>query len=76
MNLSDLKTLIRELVIEQVDHANLNHDVPFMQGKLASTEVLAEEIWKVLNPAIAQHGCNLHRIRLEETENNAVEFFG
>jgi 6-pyruvoyltetrahydropterin/6-carboxytetrahydropterin synthase len=47
-----------------------------MQGKFTSTEVLAEEIWKILAPAIAERGCKLHRIRLEETINNAVEYYG
>lgn len=76
MNLVDLKKIIQEEVIEVVDHANLNHDVPFMKGKFASTEVLAEEFWKILAPEIAKHGCQLHKIRLEETINNAVEYFG
>ena len=76
MNLVDLKKIIQNLVISKLDHANLNHDVDFMRGKFTSTEVLAEEIWKILAPAIAEHNCQLHRIRLEETINNAVEYFG
>ena len=76
MNLVDLKKIIQEEIISVVDHANLNHDVPFMKGKFASTEVLAEEFWKILAPEIAKHGCQLHKIRLEETINNAVEYFG
>lgn len=76
MNLADLKKLIQEKVIEKVDHANLNHDVDFLQGKFTSTEVLAQEIFHLLAPDIAAHGCTLHRIRLVETHNNAVEYFG
>ncbi len=76
MNLVDLKKIIQNEIIDKVDHANLNHDVDFMKGKFASTEVLAEEFWKILDPIIATHGCHLHRIRLEETINNAVEYFG
>lgn len=76
MNLVDLKKIIQEKVIAKVDHANLNHDVDFMRGKFTSTEVLAEEFWKILAPEIAKHGCALHKIRLEETINNAVEYFG
>lgn len=76
MNLVDLKKIIQKDIIDKVDHANLNHDVEFMKGKFASTEVLAEEFWKILAPAIAAHGCFLHKIRLEETINNAVEYFG
>lgn len=77
MNLADLKVIIQKEVIEVLDHANLNHDVPFLQGKFTSTEVLAEEIWKILAPLVAQHNnCALHCIRLEETLNNAVEYYG
>lgn len=76
MNLVDLKHLIQTLVIEKLDHANLNHDVDFMQGKFSSTEVLAEEIWKLLVGPISDLGADLHKIRLDETINNAVEYFG
>ena len=60
----------------QLQRRVLNHDVDFMRGKFTSTEVLAEEFWKILAPEIAKHGCALHKIRLEETINNAVEYFG
>lgn len=76
MNLVDLKKLIMNNVVKKLDHANLNHDVDFLEGKFTSTEVLAEEIWKILQPQIATHGCQLHKIRLDETENNAVEYLG
>lgn len=76
MNLADLKHIIKKEVIEKLDHANLNHDVDFMKGKFTSTEVLAQEVWKVLQKPIEEQGCALHKIRLDETENNAVEYFG
>jgi 6-pyruvoyltetrahydropterin/6-carboxytetrahydropterin synthase len=47
-----------------------------MDGKMASTEILAIEIWKQLQPKINALSCSLHSIRLYETENNAVEYFG
>ncbi len=76
MNLVDLKNIIKNEVIEALDHANLNHDVPFLKGKFTSTEVLAQEIWKILQPKIAEHQAELYKIRLDETLNNAVEYFG
>lgn len=76
MNLVDLKNIIQQEVISRLDHANLNHDVDFMKGKFSSTEVLAEEIWKKLEAPISQYGATLHKIRLDETINNAVEYFG
>jgi 6-pyruvoyltetrahydropterin/6-carboxytetrahydropterin synthase len=76
MNLVDLKKIIREHVTSKLDHKNLNRDVDFMRGKMASTEVLAVEIWKILAPLVKGEGAILHCIRLEETENNFVEYFG
>ena len=76
MDLQLLRNLIREQVIVHLDHRNLNLDVPFLEGKMASTEVLAIEIWKILQPLIAKEGAQLHSIRLEETENNFVEYYG
>ena len=76
MNLVDLKNIIQKEVIAPLDHSNLNHDVEFMRGKFSSTEVLAQEIWKILVQPIEAHGVKLHKIRLVETINNAVEYFG
>lgn len=76
MNLVELKSIIKRNIIDKLDHSNLNHDVDFMKGKFTSTEVLAEEIWKILQPEIEDHGARLHKIRLDETLNNAVEYFG
>lgn len=77
IDLKFLSKLIRERVIEELDHKNLNLDVPFMIGKMASTEILAMEIWKILQPEIDVFGnCKLYKITLYETENNFVEYFG
>jgi 6-pyruvoyltetrahydropterin/6-carboxytetrahydropterin synthase len=74
----DVKTLsniIKERVIEQVDHRNLNVDVPFMQGKMCSTENLAIAIWKELTPYLPGD-MQLHCIKLYETPRIYVEYFG
>jgi 6-pyruvoyltetrahydropterin/6-carboxytetrahydropterin synthase len=78
VDLKKLSTLIREDVIDKLDHKNLNLDVDFMKDKLASCENLVVEIWKILEhkiPTITKHGM-LHRIRLYETPRNYVEYFG
>lgn len=76
VDLKYLSKIIKTEIIESLDHRNLNLDVPFMQGKMASTEILAIEIWKQLAPLIVALGCNLHSIKLYETENNFVEYLG
>lgn len=76
VDLKYLSKIIKTEIIESLDHRNLNLDVPFMQGKMASTEILAIEIWKQLAPLIVALGCTLHSIKLYETENNFVEYLG
>jgi 6-pyruvoyltetrahydropterin/6-carboxytetrahydropterin synthase len=78
VDLKKLSTMIREEVIDKLDHKNLNVDVAFMKDKLASCENLVVEIWKILDkhmPAVTRTG-NLHSIRLYETPRNYVEYFG
>lgn len=76
IDLKDLKDIILVNVVDKLDHRNLNLDVDFMKGKMASTEVLAIEIWKQLAPHINSRGAALHCIKLYETANNFVEYFG
>ena len=78
VDLKKLSTLLKEEVTEKLDHKNLNIDVDFMKGKLASCEVLIVEIWKIIDaklPSITRFG-KLHGIRLYETPRNYVEYFG
>jgi 6-pyruvoyltetrahydropterin/6-carboxytetrahydropterin synthase len=76
VDLKWLKLIINTHVIDKLDHSNLNIDVDFMKDKLASTENLAIAIWQELLPYIEQEGVKLHSVKLYETENNFVEFFG
>jgi 6-pyruvoyltetrahydropterin/6-carboxytetrahydropterin synthase len=74
-----LGKLIKELILEQVDHKNLNEDVPFLRGKLTSCEVLVTEFWKILAPPVREltgGRAELFCITLAETDKNFVEYFG
>lgn len=73
-DLKRLSSLIKEKIIDKIDHKNINLDVDFMKGKMASTENLVVAIWNELNPHITD--CQLHRIRLFETENNFADYYG
>jgi 6-pyruvoyltetrahydropterin/6-carboxytetrahydropterin synthase len=76
MDLKKLSFIVKDKVINKLDHKNINLDVDFMQGKMPSTEVLAQAIWEQLADEISNEGGNLHSIKLFETENNFVEYFG
>ena len=74
MDLGALKTLVTREVIDQVDHRNMNLDVPFMQGIIPTTENIVVAMWRLLQPAVAP--AELVRLRLWETENNYAEYGG
>lgn len=76
INLKWLGEHIRDKVISKLDHKNINLEVDFMAGKIASTENLAISIWNELAPGILAAGASLYRVRIEETENNYVEYYG
>ena len=66
---------VKKLVIDELDHKNLNLDVLFMEGKMCSTENLAIAIWQQLAPHIPSE-IQLHCIKLYETPRIFVEYFG
>lgn len=78
VDLKALSNLIRAEVIDKVDHKNLNLDVPFMAGKMASCENIIAEFWNILAPRIKVMAPNaqLHALKLYETPRNYVEYFG
>ncbi|MCO5242124.1 MAG: 6-carboxytetrahydropterin synthase [Chitinophagaceae bacterium] len=75
LDVKKLSEIIKEHILEKVDHLNLNEDVDFMKGKMCSTENLAIAIWEQLEqflPAAVQ----LHVVKLYETPSIYVEYFG
>lgn len=76
VNIKQLSKIIREYVVDKIDHKNMNTEVDFMQGKLASTENLAVAIWEILEPPVAGLGKALYCVKIKETENNVVEYYG
>lgn len=71
-----LSRVIKEQVIDHLDHHNLDLDVPWLKGKVTSTETLCVAIWERLVGPVRELGVELHSIRVEETENNHVEYHG
>jgi len=70
-----LSNIIKEKIVDKVDHSNLNLDVDFIpKGLQPTTENLVILFWNELKPEIKD--CKLHSIRLHETENIFAEYFG
>jgi 6-pyruvoyltetrahydropterin/6-carboxytetrahydropterin synthase len=75
MDLKELKAAMNAQVVDEVDHRNLNLEVPWLEGVMPSTENFAIAIWDRMAPALPD-GVRLHRVFLRETVNNAVEYMG
>lgn len=75
-NAKTLGDLIKDVILEQADHRNLNLDVPFMAGKFTSAENFAISIWDELKPHIEKNGAQLHCVKLYETPRIYVEYYG
>jgi 6-pyruvoyltetrahydropterin/6-carboxytetrahydropterin synthase len=76
VNLKELSSIIRLHITDKLDHKNLNLDVDFMKNRMPTTENVAIAIWEQLEGHIQQLGGILHCIKLYETDNNYVEYFG
>jgi len=74
IDLKVLKKIIIENVIRKVDHKHLNLDVDFMKDVIPTAENIAVKIWDQLVDKIPNG--RLYKIKLSETENNYVEYFG
>ena len=64
-----------ESVIGDLDHRNLNLDVPWLEGTIPSTENLVVAIWERLAPRHPRRG-RLVRLVLWETPRNSAEYSG
>ncbi len=74
IDLKKLKRIIAIEIIAKVDHKHLNHDVDFLHGIIPTAENLAVIFWRILSSKIIEG--ELYRIKLYETENSFVEYFG
>lgn len=75
IDLKKLKDIVEEYVVDVVDHSNLNIDVPFMEGVLPSIENMAMKFWEQIEPHLPEE-VSLHCIKLYETHNQLVEYYG
>lgn len=75
-NLKHISRILKEKIVHKLDHKNLNLDVDFLQNKMTTTEVLAISIWEEIEPHLNLLNCKLHCVKIKETENNFVEYYG
>lgn len=70
-----LDRIVREQVIEPVDHRNLNTDVAFLEGVIPTSENLCVAFWPRIEAALPA-GLALLRLRLQESRDHAVVYEG
>jgi 6-pyruvoyltetrahydropterin/6-carboxytetrahydropterin synthase len=70
-DLKALADLISEQVIRDVDHRNLNTDVPWLKGRIPTAENLAQAFWERLKPELPAR--LLRSVRVWETDKNWAE---
>lgn len=74
IDLGKLRAIVEREVLEEMDHRNMNVDVPIMRGINPTAENIVLAIWRALESRVAPG--RLARLKLWETENNYVEYSG
>ena len=74
-DLAALQSAVDELVVEPFDHTFLNKDVEHFASTVPTAENIALHIADLLQSPVAALGASLHKVRLQESPNNAAEVF-
>jgi 6-pyruvoyltetrahydropterin/6-carboxytetrahydropterin synthase len=75
-DLKALKDIVNHEVVAAMDHRFLNHEVAPFDKVVPTTENITMEIWNRLAPRLASANTRLHAVRLYETEDLYVDYFG
>ena len=76
IDLKVLSDIIKNRIVDKMDHKNLNLEVDFMKDTITTAENIAIKIYEELESDIQDTGNKLHSVKLYETENNYVEYYG
>ena len=76
IDLKVLSDIIKNRIVDKIDHKNLNLEVDFMKDTITTAENIAIKIYEELKSDIQATGNNLYSVKLYETENNYVEYYG
>ncbi len=74
LNLTEMKQIIEEQVVREVDHKHLNYDVSWLEGVIPTTEMLVIKFWERLVRKFPTG--MLYEVTLHETENNSTTYRG
>lgn len=77
IDLAELKSIIKEKVLDPCDHRNLNLDVDFLEGVIPTTENLVRAFYEQMRADVEEvctKGGKLYKVKLFETERNIAEY--
>lgn len=77
MNVFELKQILKDKVLDEVDHRYLNIEVPFFKEKIPSTENICIFVWKKIESEIKKRSnVKLFKVKVVETPTIWAEYFG
>lgn len=76
LDLKELKEILNREVVSLYDHRFLNYEVPPFDKLVPTTENIARDIWGRLHPHLNRGGHRLHSVRVYETPDLYVDYFG
>src|SRR5215471_12062739 len=76
LDLKELKEILNRQVVTPYDHRFLNYEVPPFDREVPTTENIARDIWRRLERRLNSDGHNLHAVRVYETPDLYVDYFG
>jgi 6-pyruvoyltetrahydropterin/6-carboxytetrahydropterin synthase len=76
LDLKELKEILTREIVEPYDHRFLNYEVPPFDRLVPTTENIARDIWQRLEPLLSDQRRQLHSVRVYETPDLYVDYFG
>jgi 6-pyruvoyltetrahydropterin/6-carboxytetrahydropterin synthase len=71
IDMKALKELLRQVVVSEVDHRHLNHEVPWLEGVNPTAENLARAFYRRLLPELPAE-ITLASVTVHETDRNSA----
>ncbi|HWC95249.1 MAG TPA: 6-carboxytetrahydropterin synthase [Candidatus Sulfopaludibacter sp.] len=76
LDLKELKEILEREIVAPYDHRFLNYEVPPFDRVVPTTENIARDIWQRLEPSLSSPNGKLHAVRVYETADLYVDYFG
>ena len=76
VDLQWLNRLVKDQIINALDHSQIDKDIPWFKDKMPSTENLVVFIWEILSPYFDNKKSSLYKIFLRETPTIFTEYYG